>query len=83
MVKEFKGTLLMTHDEEFPLTESFFDLGFTSLRVTEAKQRLEERLDCSISSNVLFNNPTAEQLVAYLMTDVLADLFPEGSDADG
>ncbi|MET7289765.1 acyl carrier protein [Streptomyces sp. NPDC005573] len=82
VVKEFKDTLLMTGDEEFPLSESFFDMGFTSLRVTEAKQRLERRLDCSISSNVLFNNPTAEQLMAYLMTEVLVDLFPEGSGAD-
>lgn len=72
----------MTDDEEFPLSESFFDMGFTSLRITEAKQRLEESLGCSISSTVLFNNPTVEQLVAYMTSDVLADLFPESSRAD-
>ncbi|MEU4260492.1 MULTISPECIES: acyl carrier protein [Streptomycetaceae] len=71
----------MTADEEFPMSESFFDMGFTSLRVTEAKERLEQRLGCSISSTVLFNNPTAEQLVEYLMSDLLADLFAESSDA--
>lgn len=83
VVKEFKDTLLMADSEDFPLSESFFDMGFTSLRVTEAKQRLEARLECSISSNVLFNNPTAEQLVRYLMTDVLVDLFAGSSDGDG
>jgi acyl carrier protein len=77
VVTEFRKTLLMTDDEDFPLSESFFDLGFTSLRVTEAKQRLEERLECSISSNVLFNNPTVEQLVEYLVNDVLAELLAE------
>ncbi|MEU1850947.1 acyl carrier protein [Streptomyces sp. NPDC019990] len=81
VVREFKKALLMTEDEDFPLSESFFDMGFTSLRVTEVKQRLEELLECSISSNVLFNNPTAELLVSYLMTEVLTDLFPEASDA--
>ncbi|WP_232734129.1 acyl carrier protein [Kitasatospora sp. CB02891] len=71
----------MSEDEDFPLSESFFDLGLTSLRVTEVKQRLEEFLDCSISANVLFNSPTVELMLTYLMTEVLTDLFGEASDA--
>ncbi|MFJ1795212.1 acyl carrier protein [Kitasatospora griseola] len=71
----------MAEDEDFPLSESFFDLGLTSLRVTEVKQRLEELLDCSISANVLFNSPTVELMLTYLMTEVLTDLFGEASDA--
>jgi hypothetical protein len=54
-------------------------MGFTSLRVTEVKQRLEDLLECSISSNVLFNNPTVDLLVAHLMTEVLTDLFDAGA----
>ncbi|PJN23378.1 hypothetical protein CG736_23710 [Kitasatospora sp. CB02891] len=81
VIREFKESLLMSEDEDFPLSESFFDLGLTSLRVTEVKQRLEEFLDCSISANVLFNSPTVELMLTYLMTEVLTDLFGEASDA--
>ncbi|GGO59836.1 MULTISPECIES: acyl carrier protein [Streptomyces] len=62
----FKDALLMDADEELPLTSSYFDLGLTSLRLTRIKQQLEELLDLSINTNVLFNEPTVEQLVGYL-----------------
>jgi acyl carrier protein len=75
VVGEFKATLLMTDDEELPLDESFFDLGFTSLRIAEIKQRLESEFGCPISTTVLFNSPTVERLLAHLTGAVLADLF--------
>ena len=75
VVEEFKATLLMTDEEELPLTAGFFELGFTSLRIMEAKQRLEELLGCGISANALFNRPTIEQLMKHLTDDVLTDLF--------
>ena len=67
----FKDALLMDADEELPLQISYFDLGLTSLRLTRLKQQLEELLDLTINTNVLFNEPTVEQLVFYL-TDLLA-----------
>jgi acyl carrier protein len=67
----FRDALLMEADEELPLQVSYFDLGLTSLRLTRIKQQLEELLDLSINTNVLFNEPTVEQLVWYL-TDLLA-----------
>jgi acyl carrier protein len=75
VVEEFKSTLLMPEDEDLPVDQSFFDLGFTSLRITEAKQRLETLLGQPISANVLFNSPTVDELVDYLIAEVLADVL--------
>lgn len=72
---EFRTALLMTDDEEFPLEDTFFELGMTSLMLTSVKQRLETLLGRGISSTALFNQPTVEQLLGYLATEVLAGLF--------
>jgi acyl carrier protein len=75
VVAEFKATLLMSDDEELLLDESFFDAGFTSLRITEIKERLETLLGCEISTNLLFNSPTVERLLEHLTGDVLPEFF--------
>jgi aryl carrier-like protein len=75
VVREFKATLLMAEDEELLYDASFFDMGFTSLRIAEIKERLEAMLGCGISANVLFNSPTLERLVEHLTGGVLAHLF--------
>jgi acyl carrier protein len=75
VVAHFKTALLMTDDEDLPTEESFFNLGFTSLLVSDIKQRLETMLGCAISANVLFNSPTLERLIAHLTDEVLVDLF--------
>lgn len=80
LTNEFKSTLLMTDVDELPLDASFFDLGLTSLRLSEIKQGLEARLGCGINANVLFNRPTVAQLMAHLTDDVLADLFTAGAE---
>lgn len=66
MVREFKAALLMTAADELPLDESFFDLGLTSLMLTDVKQRLETLLGLPINASELFNRPTVEQLIDYL-----------------
>lgn len=80
LTNEFKSTLLMTDVDELPLDASFFDMGLTSLRLSEIKQGLEARLGCGINANVLFNRPTVAQLMAHLTDDVLADLFTAGTE---
>jgi acyl carrier protein len=75
IVAEFKAALLMTEDDELPLTDSFFDLGLTSLGLTDVKQRIEDLLGRGIGSTMLFNSPTVEQLMDRLTTDILAELF--------
>ena len=76
VVAEFKAALLMTDDdEELSLTDSFFELGLTSLGMNDVKQRLETLLGRGIGSTMLFNSPTVEQLMERLTTDVLTELF--------
>lgn len=64
--KKFKAVLLMDDSEDLPLDISYFDLGLTSLRLTEIRQSLERLLDLSINANVLFNEPTIAHLVDHL-----------------
>jgi len=75
VVSEFRTTLMMDDDEDIPFDTSYFELGFTSLGITEIKERLESQLGCSVSTNVLFNSPTVERLIAYLADEVLTDIF--------
>lgn len=75
VVTEFKAALLMTEDDELSLTDSFFELGLTSLGLTDVKQRLETLLGRGIGSTMLFNSPTVELLMEQLTTDVLTELF--------
>ncbi|MFG2043073.1 acyl carrier protein [Dactylosporangium sp. NPDC048998] len=75
VVAEFKSTLMMDEDEDLPFDASYFELGFTSLGITEIKERLETQFGRSVSTNVLFNSPTMERLIAYLADEVLTDVF--------
>jgi len=65
----------MDGDEYFPTDQSYFSLGFTSLRIMEVKSRLEKTFDCALSTNALFNSPTIEKLLEYLADEVLGDLI--------
>jgi acyl carrier protein len=75
VVAEFRSTLMMEEDEDLPFDMSYFELGFTSLGITEIKERLETQFGRSVSTNVLFNSPTMERLIAYLADEVLTDVF--------
>lgn len=63
---EFKAALLMTDDDELPFDQSYFDLGLTSLSITDLKERFEELFDVEIDTTLLFNTPTVERLLDYL-----------------
>lgn len=75
VVAEFRAALLMEPDEPLAVDAPYFELGLTSLRITEAKKRLERLLGVSISSNVLFNRPTVAQLTTYLADEALPEVF--------
>ncbi|MGW4564906.1 acyl carrier protein [Streptomyces sp. NPDC004561] len=66
VLEKFKTVLLMDDSEDLPLDISYFDLGLTSLRLTEIRQSLEQLLDLSINVSVLFNEPTIDHLVDHL-----------------
>ncbi|KOU65944.1 hypothetical protein ADK96_15945 [Streptomyces sp. IGB124] len=68
----------MTGDETVPLDENYFDLGLTSLRATEIKQRLEAGPGVTIDTSVLFGSPTVDRLLDHLLTQPL-----DGAPAPG
>ncbi|MBV2355207.1 acyl carrier protein [Streptomyces sp. J2-1] len=66
VLARFQTVLLIDDADDIPLDVSYFDLGLTSLRLTEIRQGLEQLLDLSINVNVLFNEPTIAHLVDHL-----------------
>jgi acyl carrier protein len=83
VLREFRAVLLMPDDEDLPVDESYFELGFTSLRLTEVKERLEDRLGCRISTTLLFNSPTATALVDHLISVEFPEIFESAASAAG
>ncbi|GKQ35335.1 acyl carrier protein [Streptomyces sp. A012304] len=63
----FRAALLMDDDEDLPLESSYLELGLTSLRLMDIRRSLEERFSLEIDTAALFNRPTVEQLVDYLV----------------
>jgi acyl carrier protein len=68
---EFARALLYAEDEQPPPDVNYFDLGLTSLRAAELKQRLESALDCELDAAALFGCATIRQLTAHLAGLVL------------
>jgi acyl carrier protein len=66
VLSRFRSALLMDESENPPLDVSYFDLGLTSLRLTQIRQSLEQLLDISLNVNVLFDQPTIARLVEHL-----------------
>ncbi|HKO76121.1 MAG: acyl carrier protein [Candidatus Rickettsiella isopodorum] len=65
--------------EEFPLDESFFDLGLTSLKAVEIKYILEKDLKIKLCSTILFDHPTINKLGEFIQCQKLKDLFENTS----
>jgi len=78
---EFRAVLLMDPDEELSATESVFALGMSSVLMVQAQERLSALFGVDLSSAVLFNSCTVQQVTQYLATEVLAELFTEEQPA--
>ncbi|NUR61103.1 MAG: acyl carrier protein [Catenulispora sp.] len=72
---EFKTALLMTPDDDLPPAGNLFDLGLTSQRAVEARERLQAALGCEIGISELFERPCVGDLVAALARGPVAELF--------
>lgn len=72
---EFKRALLMSAEDELPVDENYFDLGLTSLRATEVKQRIEAEFGCELDTSLLFGSPTVKQIVDHIAGVALPDIF--------
>lgn len=70
---EFKRVLLLTAADDLPMDESYFDLGLTSLKAAELKERLERDLGCELDTSTLFDCATVRQVVDYLAGSVFGE----------
>ncbi|KAK1185602.1 acyl carrier protein [Streptomyces sp. NBS 14/10] len=78
---EVREVLRLPEDAETGADVSFFDLGMTSLRLTELRQRLTRMLDRRIEIEALFEHPTSQGLTDHLADTVLSDVFPSAVHA--
>ena len=77
--ERFRHALLLEPDETVDFKQSFFDLGLTSLKLSQIRHELETNLACVIDTTVLFNHPTVPVLLKQLKRDVLPHLSAESA----
>lgn len=82
IMAEFRAVLRVEPGEPLGTDTPYFELGVTSLQLVEARKRLEGLLGVTISSNVMFNQPTLAQLTAYLAEEVLPGAVSPPGSAD-
>ncbi|MEX2601917.1 MAG: type I polyketide synthase [Balneolaceae bacterium] len=70
-------SLKLQKGQEIDPRERLFDLGVDSLIAVELKNRLQRELGVQVSSTLLFDYPTVEALVKYLLQDLLAEALAE------
>ena len=75
VVTEFRTTLMMTDEEDLPFDMSYFDLGFTSLRITEIKERLATSSAAGLAPTCCLTAQLWNVSYPHLADEVLADLF--------
>ncbi len=68
LLADFLG---MDSPEDIPPKQSFIELGTDSLQAVEFKTKLESNLDCSLRTTLLFDRPSMDLLVDYLIDDIL------------
>lgn len=81
VAEQFRAVLSIPDDEPMPLYESLFALGMSSVLIGDVQHRLSDLLGENLHSPVLFNSCTVAQVVDYLTTDVLPDMFPQSASA--
>jgi acyl transferase domain-containing protein/acyl carrier protein len=58
--------------QSFEEDQGFFELGMNSLSAIEFKNKLQDRLDCQLSSTLTFDYPTIAKLVNYLDLEIVS-----------
>ncbi|ONH31469.1 FcoT family thioesterase [Pseudofrankia asymbiotica] len=66
LVAELREALLMSRDDDLPPDANLFELGLTSLRVSELRLTLAHRLGRGIETAVFFDHPTLHGLASQL-----------------
>ena len=71
--------LLGIDSSELEPQQGFLDLGMDSLMAVELKNRLESTLSCSLPATLVFDYPTIEALVDYLLKEAIAAFSDESA----
>jgi acyl transferase domain-containing protein/NADPH:quinone reductase-like Zn-dependent oxidoreductase/NADP-dependent 3-hydroxy acid dehydrogenase YdfG/acyl carrier protein len=71
--------LNLTSTEEIDPKEGFLQLGMDSLMAVELRNRLQSSLGCSVPASLIFDYPTVDALVSYLIQELWTDRPPEPS----
>ncbi|MBG1258279.1 type I polyketide synthase [Nostoc sp. BAE] len=74
--------LLGIDASELEPQQGFLDLGMDSLMAVELKNRLESTLSCSLPATLVFDYPTIEALVDYLLKDAIASSISHESTVE-
>lgn len=77
VIGEFRAVLRLPDTADFSRRTGFFDLGMTSLRLTELRQRLTRLFGAQLREETFFEHATLDGLLEYLVDIVL----PEQSGA--
>ena len=64
--------------DEISDNQNFVELGADSMQAVDFKSQLEKLLDCSLRSTLLFDHPSLDLLVDFLINEVLDFPFDNG-----
>ena len=70
ILAEFKHALMLDEADMIDPRASFFDLGLTSLKLEELKQRFETLFEVSIDASELFKHHSIEQFCALMWREL-------------
>lgn len=79
IVAELREALDMDAGEELHARSRFTDLGVDSKRALEFKEFLEQELECSLRTTLIFDYPTPDALAGYILRTAFG-AGPAGSD---
>ncbi|MDT0382152.1 acyl carrier protein [Streptomyces sp. DSM 42041] len=66
VLRTFREHLFLEDSDDLSVEENYFDLGLTSLQLTEVKEHIEHTFECEVDTTLLFNDPTIAQLLEHL-----------------
>lgn len=81
LVEIISKSLRLRTGQEIDSRERLFDLGVDSIIAVELKNRLQSEIGLPISSTLLFDYPTIESLVKYILSDLLSDQLNEQKES--
>ncbi|MBF0099467.1 MAG: acyltransferase domain-containing protein [Desulfobacterales bacterium] len=76
-LKRMVAAVLKMNDSDVAARERLFDLGLDSVMALELKNLLQKELQIVLSATLLFDYPTIESLLDYLLDEILIKKLPK------